>query len=391
MSAIVESIDVGTDGIKATLANFGAVFYAPSAVIPLSKEDWELELSISNGVLSEGMIRVEYGRTSRYFLVGREARKIINSSTRYNMPIGAARYVKGVYDVIALWGMAQLNKAIGGALFAEGNQIMLGTMFPPKDYLHDPATMQRDLFKIPLTFETSHGVSTFKPFKHNIAYEPMGGVWRLQWTVGGRQNSYFKFIDNRNQPLKRIGVDIGARTYDFIQLDGMKLNIANETMLSLTEYPASQAMSDMETWLKKYRRDAFVDWQGNFIDDIHPQVLASAIRYGDAGNGVKVIDCQQGARDIQNLMLAQVKKGITEIGGLKTGLMFAGGGSEHLKARIIEEFADSYQVEFTDEKGQMVYANAVGFAKMMWASALVDKAVSGDMVEFSEKYEKVLL
>lgn len=347
---IIAVLDPGTHNTKLALST-GLNDVSISMVAEIDEEEFVRRQKYNRGNFPRSVVAIHESRKLiRYFVIG----AAVMSMSHVQQPLGADRYTDDWLKPLAAYN---ISKMFGGDPIP---RLLLGSMFPPKDKNRNPMDMQLDVLDSDFIGETEFGKFAFHPELVFTAFEGMGAIWRKMINVDGRLNKQFRITGDMDEDLSQVTFDIGARTVEAIRTSGGEIDLSPSRLRSSTEYSTMKAMDEMEEYLQTYHKDRFPE------DDILPEVIRNAIRFGYFGTGKTKVSVEDMSSQIRNRIVNELDPLLTLMGGRGSYQIanFAGGGAYLCSRELIAHFDG--KLELLNISPDPIMDNVFGVMKMMF-------------------------
>lgn len=231
-------------------------------------------------------------------------------------PESANRYIKGYAGVITAIMCYQMFEA------KSDNQVTVGTMFPPADYVQ--AQKLLSAVKGKWRVEGKAGKAEYTVDKSLAIDEPLGGLMASVMTAEGRVPA--KHLFNQDAIDAALLIDIGGYTIDLYAVD-VENGIPKPDPSSANSYRGNSAMH----YLMQFERDLRLHYADDLIGvgELPRRTLESALRTGYLRFGNQTIDVTTSRKGILNTFALEVENRINMHGGIGqyNMVVLTGGGA----------------------------------------------------------------
>lgn len=272
---------------------------------------------VSKGELKQ-RVRSGAGWPDGWYIVNGEAYAFGQAATRQTpmQPESANRYVKGYAGVITAIMCYQMFEA------KSDNQVTVGTMFPPADYVHSQKLLTA--VKGKWRVEGKAGKAEYMVDKSLAIDEPLGGLMASVLTADGRVAANHLF--NQGDIEAAVVIDIGGYTIDLYAVD-VDNGIPKPDPSSANSYRGNSAMY----YIMQFERDLRLNYADDLIGvgELPRRTLESALRTGYLRFGNQTVDVTPSRNGILNTFALEVENRITMHGGIGqyNMIVLTGGGA----------------------------------------------------------------
>lgn len=329
-------LDCGNDQIKSTAIG-GAINEDcfKHIIVQMTEGDWRRIMGRS-GVSDEDYFVIN----GIPYVIGEKALRY-GSFKREN---GAARYTQEYYGLFLALAMARVFRRSVKQVFLMGSH-------PPgdSDYRDDLMAAACRQWRV----EWRGEILTFDVVDANTFDEPLGG-WAN--TVLRKDGQGYANVSVNNGTS--IVLDIGAYT-----TDGLVIDRGGNVDYGRAESATVGVLDAVEQFKKDFRTNNKQLLKGVELDDMEVHKAVKTGQFDLRGLGVK--DCSVEAREVRNLLIADVLKFYDSYGGaaLYNTLILTGGGSALLEKELRERIRHNNIILANTDPNELHMANVRGGLK----------------------------
>jgi len=334
MTKTIATVDVGNADIKAKAGASEFVF--AHAIEKITMAEWKSIVAQSHGSPPHGYIRINdqayaYGKLA-------EKRAVVQRRT------GAARYIKGYYDILVAIALANL--------YRRGKRVFLFASHAPRDIAYSGEMLDAALGTYNVELEGRS--ATFYVDDGMSFDEPVGGLMNVVLSESG--TSYARSDINGGDSLV---IDIGGFTTDLLSVG----------VAGVIDYAVNESLEiGIRMVLDAFRRDLFGHYSELFKSSmaIPDHRLRDALRTGVYRGGGREYDCGDEANRASAMVLNQIADAYQSIAGGPQRwdtIVLTGGGSAALHDRLAD-ILDHGNILLADDIDQLHLANVRGGMKL---------------------------